>query len=169
MTSNPPPPKAGQAQSLEEVCAQFIALGWKEYPDQFKKDSRCFAKRFDTPTCCYLNDDKNGIQVCASVSQFLDHAPSIEIDICGSLKDGSWVELLNYGLPKTVPEVMALVPRLLSVWESANASHSSLLASHERLKQALERARERLCGPGDYRTIAVIDAALSTAHSVNNG
>ncbi len=56
---------------------------------------------------------------------------------------------------------------------AALASHSSLLASHERLKQAAIEAEELLVATaginGAAQTIAKLRTALSTAHSVNNG
>lgn len=102
------------------ACMELLADGWREFPDQFKKYARCFYKRFDTPTRCHGNDDKPGVQVTIAVSE-LDGWMSMEMELCAGLKDETWLKIQNYVLPKTVKEVTALVPRMLAVWESANA------------------------------------------------
>lgn len=106
---------------MKTTCEQLLADGWREYPDQFKKYARCFYKRFDTPTRCHGNDDKPGIQVQISVSA-LNEVVCMELEICAGLRDETWLSMHNYSLPKTVNEVTALIPRMLRVWESANAN-----------------------------------------------
>jgi len=101
-------------------CLALIADGWKEYPNQFRKQDKCFFKRFNTPTKCHGNSEKSGIQIQISVSEFQEHS-SMEMELIGELKDGTWVELLNYSLPATVDEVTALIPRILAIWEAANS------------------------------------------------
>ena len=105
---------------MKTVIEQLQAEGWREYPNQFKKYARCFYKRFDTPTRCAENDDKFGAQIQIAVSDGMYHSVSLELELCGGLKDGSWLSIHNYGLPKTVEEVTALIPRLLAIWEAAN-------------------------------------------------
>lgn len=101
-------------------CDELLADGWREFPDQFKKYARCFYKRFNTPTCCFGNDDKPGIQIQISVSEQFDSV-CMELDLCAGLKDGTWLKIQNYSLPKTAAEVVALIPRILATWEAANA------------------------------------------------
>jgi len=110
--------RQGQADSLQ-CCEELIADGWREYPDQFSPSSRCFFKRFDTPTRCFCNDEKPGVQVKIEVS-FLDVSVTMEMSLRAGLKDGTWIEMLNYCLPNTVEEVTALIPRLLAMLEVAN-------------------------------------------------
>jgi hypothetical protein len=98
----------------------LLADGWREYPNQFKKYARCFYKRFDTPTRCAGNDDKPGVQIQIAVCE-LDGRLDMEMDLRAGLKDETWLVIKNYSLPKTVKEVTSLVPRLLDMWESANA------------------------------------------------
>ena len=103
------------------LCSSdLLADGWREYTDQFKKYARCFYKRFDTPTRCHGNDDKSGVQVMIAVS-VMETWMSMEMELCAGLKDETWMKIQNYALPKTVKEVTALIPRMLAVWESANA------------------------------------------------
>lgn len=102
------------------VCDDLLADGWHEYPNQFRKYASCFYKRFDTPSVCAGNSDKPGIQIEISVSDGYDGDVSIEMELCAGLKDGTWLKIQNYALPKTVNEVTALIPRLLAMWESAN-------------------------------------------------
>lgn len=107
-------------QTSPEICAeQLLAQGWRECPNQFKRHSRCFYKRFDTPTRCHGNYDKPGMQIELALSEYGGLA-SMEIELCAGLKDGSWVALHNYGLPKNLDGVLALIPRLLKIWEAAN-------------------------------------------------
>jgi len=104
-----------QPSTDERLCAD----GWRECPNQFKKYARCYYKRFDTPTPCALNYDKPGIQVEIAMSEH-NGVYSLELELAGELRDGTWIKLHNYGLPKTVDEVIALIPRLVALWEAAN-------------------------------------------------
>ena len=103
--------------SAQSACNGLLADGWREYPDQFKKDARCFFKRFDTPTRCSGNDDKAGVQIQISVSDF-NGSVSLELELCAGLKDETWVKIQNYALPRNAKEVIALIPRILVMWES---------------------------------------------------
>ena len=105
---------------MSDIIQYLQDNGWKEFPDQFRKTTRCFAKRYDTPTRCHCNDDKAGIQVVLGISVWTDGRDSIEMDICGELSDGTWVELKNYVLPQDIESVINLIPRMLSIWEAAN-------------------------------------------------
>jgi len=100
-------------------CQQLLDDGWREYPNQFKQWERCFYKQFDTPTRCHGNDDKEGVQIGISISEYRG-VTSMELELCAGLKDDTWLKLHNYALPATVPEVTALIPRLLAIWEAAN-------------------------------------------------
>lgn len=75
-------------------CLKLLGLGWREYPDQFKEYCRCFYKRFETPTRCACNDNKSGLQVCISVSEWQEKE-SFEIDICGKLKTAHGLNWFN--------------------------------------------------------------------------
>jgi hypothetical protein len=103
-----------------QICEQLASEGWREYPNQFKRHSRCFYKSIDTPTRCSGNDDKPGMQIEISLSDGFAGEASFEMEICGGLKDDTWLKILNYSLPKTVEEVTALIPRMLAIWEAAN-------------------------------------------------
>jgi hypothetical protein len=96
---------------------KLLADDWREYPDQFRKYARCFYKRFDTPTRCACNDDKAGMQICFAVSEY-EGVESIEADICGELPDGTWVKIMQHGLPKDLAGCLAVIPRMLATWES---------------------------------------------------
>jgi len=104
---------------MKKICDDLIFDGWREYPDGSRKYARCFYKRFSTPTRCACNDDKDGMQAMIAVSEFAGRT-SMELELCGELKDGTWLKIENYSLPKTAKEVAALVPRLLFLWESTN-------------------------------------------------
>jgi len=99
----------------------LLENGWRECPDQFRPNDRCFYRSFDTPTRCHGNDDKPGIQVCIFVSN-IRGTESMELELCAGLKDETWLKVLNYGLPADIESVVALIPRLLAIWESANSA-----------------------------------------------
>jgi hypothetical protein len=103
--------------SANQICNELLSLGWREYPDQFRPQSRFFAKRYPTPTRCHCNDDKAGAQIELHVSEWRG-GESMELQITAGLADGTWVKLQNYGLPKDVHSVIALIPRLLATWEA---------------------------------------------------
>jgi len=100
----------------QEIYTKLLADGWREYPDQFRQYARCFYKRFDTPTRCACNDDKSGMQVCIAVSEYESKA-NYEIDLCGELPDGTWINLHNYTMPESIDDGLAKITRLLAVWE----------------------------------------------------
>lgn len=106
--------------TTEEIAKLLTSEGWLESPDQFKKEARMFYKQFATPTRCHGNDDKAGIQVCLwAWPPFGDgrHA-TVDLGICAGLKDGSWIKLEPYVFhEKTLDEVLATIPRLISTWE----------------------------------------------------
>lgn len=91
--------------------------GWVEYPDRLRPSARCFYKRYATPTRCNCNNDKDGKQVCVSVSQWQDHQ-SFEIEICGEASDESWIKMQNYGYRVEITEALETIPRLLAMWET---------------------------------------------------
>ncbi len=158
MTSNPPPPKAGQAQKW--------TLG-KGFNDS-EMDERLNGE-YSGPKYADLGIYKDGKPV---LPLGIDHH-EIRLDL-----GREW-------------DVNALRSVFTELTDAAN-SHSSLLASHERLKQALEpvakfieafdrkpiKMHDEFYGIhtgtefeaslklSDLRAIAT---ALSTAHSVNNG
>ncbi len=97
--------------------------GWREYNDQFRKEVRCFYKRFDTPTRCHCNSDKEGMQICIGVSDWRKYGQdreSYEIDLHGELSDGTWVQLKLHGCPDDIEEGISKIPRMLKLWETAN-------------------------------------------------
>ena len=104
----------------ETICKELVADGWREYPNQATPFARCFFKPIETRTRCHENHDKPGIQVMIAVYDGFAGKPSMEMEISAGLKDDTWLKLMNYSLPKTVPEVTALIPRLLRIWEAAN-------------------------------------------------
>lgn len=111
----------GPAGSLAlDPCSVLLSLGWQEGRDQFRDYARMFYKRYATPTRCAGNDDKSGAQVCIYVSEFQGRQ-SIEMELRGGLSDGTWLKLHNYSLPPDVQDVLALIPRILAVWEAASS------------------------------------------------
>lgn len=106
-----------QEQNMStDTITWLVDNGWSEYKNGFKPEQRCFYKRFDTPTRCACNDDKPGIQIEIAVTG----DKSFELELIGQLRDGTWLRLLNYYLPKDVQAAVALIPRLLKTWEAAN-------------------------------------------------
>jgi len=101
------------------ICKTLLEQGWKECPNQFKQYARCFYKLFATPTSCHCNNDKTGIQVEVSVAEW-PGTGSCELELSGELADGTWMRLHNHGLPKDLDAVLALIPRMLMVWEASN-------------------------------------------------
>jgi hypothetical protein len=99
------------------ICKTRLEQNWKECPNQFKKYARCFYRRFSTPTSCHCNNDKTGIQIEISV---VESAGSFELERGGELSDGTWMRLHNHGLPRDIDAVLALIPRMLMVWEASN-------------------------------------------------
>jgi len=102
---------------METIYDTLLADNWREYPDQFRKYARCFFKRFDTPTLCHCNDDKDGIQVCIAVSEHKGKH-SIEIDVAGELQDETWVKIHQWAMPSDLPSCLAAIPRMLKAWET---------------------------------------------------
>jgi len=94
----------------------LVSQGFKESPEIFRMRVRCFYKRFATPTRCTGNEDKPGIQVCVSVYEH-DGKYSYELDICGGLSDGTWINLENYALSDNIKDVIDAIPRLIAAWE----------------------------------------------------
>lgn len=100
----------------EEICNYLLNDGWKEFPDVFRKESRNFAKHFETETPCFGNDRQGEIQVVISVSTW-NGSSSYEIELCGEGKDGTWFKVLNYALPENIEDGIKLIPRMLAAWE----------------------------------------------------
>jgi hypothetical protein len=101
------------------ICKTLLEQNWKEYPSQLKKYARCFYKQFETPASCHCNNDKTGIQVEVSVVEW-EGTGSCELELGGELVDGTWMRLHNHGLPRDIDAVLALIPRMLMVWEASN-------------------------------------------------
>lgn len=95
------------------TCEKLLSSGWREGKDQFKSYARMFYKRFDTPTKCNCNDR---MQVILYVSE-LHGTENIEMQLCGELKDKTWIKLEYYSLPRSIDEVTKLIPRILKTWE----------------------------------------------------
>jgi hypothetical protein len=104
-----------------DLIQQLAKDGWREYPKEARKFSLCFYKRFDTPTACSGNPNKTGMQIEIAVSDgYACAGVSLALDLCAGLKDGTWMNIHNYSLPKTYEEVIALIPRMLAMWELAS-------------------------------------------------
>ena len=54
-----------------------------------------------------------------SVSEW-QGAESCELELGGELADGTYMRFHNHGLPKDIDSVLALIPRMLMVWETSN-------------------------------------------------
>ena len=50
----------------------------------------------------------------------VESAGSFELELGGELVDGTWMRLLNHGLPKDLASVLSLIPRMLATWEASN-------------------------------------------------
>ena len=109
----------------DRVCADLKSLGWVEYFDRTRQLSRCFFKRFETPTRCHCNHDKDGMQVQLVVSETICHTKtqycSMELELCGELADGTWLKIHRWVLPKDLDAVLRVIPGMLYLWELANA------------------------------------------------
>ena len=108
-----------QNEEAERCCEELKADGWREYPNPVKSYARCFYKQIDTPTVCFGNQDKPGVQIEVSVSEFREFT-SMSIELRAGLKDDTWLIIQNYSIPNDVKSVKALIPRLLAVWEASN-------------------------------------------------
>jgi hypothetical protein len=117
-----------KGEKLEALCQILLDNDWKESPDIFMKNSRCFFKKFEALAECNTNGKGNGIQVCVSVSNYraYDHdTQSVEVNISAEHKDESWIEIKNYGViivPENIEEVNKLAGRLVKTWETFASS-----------------------------------------------
>jgi len=102
---------------------RLVADGWREYRDQFKKYSRNFYKRFETPTVCACNSEKFGMRVEIHVFDPIPEAAiqreSLEMSLSGELPDGIWIKIGHWAIQGGVDEALMLIPRMLAVWEFA--------------------------------------------------
>jgi hypothetical protein len=129
--------KTNNTDKMKTPTEYLQENGWTQYKDHLAldKSARFFAKRFNTPTRCACNDDKDGMQVCIRVTNRA-MADSFEMTIRGELPDGTWIEFLNYSMPENIEEVIAKIPRLLAAWEimadyPIPATHSNRQARFE--------------------------------------
>lgn len=107
----------------EDICAILKEEGWKEFKNPFSVTTRTLFKRFSTPTRCFQNDDKPGIQVRISVSD-LSGDVAYELEITGMLSDNTWITIHQYSMPNNVLEGLKVIPRMLAMWElAANDKH----------------------------------------------
>ena len=109
----------------DRVCADLKSLGWVEYPDRTRQWSRCFFRRFEAPTRCHRNHDRDGMQVQLVVSEMNGDTQtpyfSMELELCGELADGTWFRIHRWALPKELDAVLRVIPGMLYLWELANA------------------------------------------------
>lgn len=98
--------------------------GWRHYKNSRREWAyACMFKKFETKTLCNLNRDKSGINVEIALydNEYLNHKDSkysTEFYLAGELKDETWVEIHQWGLPQNdVKHLLTLIPRLLSTWE----------------------------------------------------
>lgn len=107
--------------TLTEMKALLEAEGWRSYPDHLTHSNVSYFKRFDTPTRCRCNDDKQGIQVVVRLYGHPERGASYVIDIHGEVADGSWYHLERHGFPEELGYGLAAIPQMLRVWEAAAA------------------------------------------------
>lgn len=100
---------------MTEACDFLAREGWHESRDFMRPEARCFYRFFAAAHLCRLNKNKPGIQVCVAV-----YGAAYELELAGELADGSWLRLCQWGLPDSIEEGVALVPRLVAMWEAAN-------------------------------------------------
>ena len=101
------------------------ANGWVKSQSTFGKAGPRFYKRFMTPTRCFCNYDKEGMQVCVGLSNYPECC-TYEIELNGELPDGTWVNLHNHGMPDDIETGLATIPRLLATWEFIATHHESI-------------------------------------------
>lgn len=94
---------------------RLTADGWKKFDDRLTRADAAYWRRFDTPTRCAHNEDKDGLQVCAYVYSH-DGRESVELDLYGGLQDGSAVKMQAYA-HADLDAALASIPRLLAAWE----------------------------------------------------
>ena len=116
------PPTTPNGRSLaSSACSLLKHDGWREYSGESRSSARCFYKRFPTQTRCHCNNDKEGIQVCVSIS-FHSQWWSYEINLSGELPDGTWINLHNWSMPEKLEDGLLTIPRLLKTWEFISAN-----------------------------------------------
>ena len=93
----------------------LIEHGWKESYDPDKK--RIYYKAFETPTRCGCNYDKDLQVICTPWKH--RETESFELDICGELPNGTWIQFKLYSLPSELEEALTQIPILLAAWEAA--------------------------------------------------
>lgn len=105
-----------QTEDTPDIYNHLLSQGWKEGEDGFRKYTRMFYKRHATPTRCNLNNNKDGMSVLIYVSDFTGYT-SYEIELSGELRDGTWIKLSEWALPRDIRLGLLLIPRLLHTWE----------------------------------------------------
>lgn len=95
---------------------RLMADGWKQLRNPITLADAAYWKRFDTPTRCAHNEDKDGLQVCAYVYSH-DGRESVELDMYGGLQDGSAVKMQAYS-HADLDAALASIPRMLAAWET---------------------------------------------------
>jgi hypothetical protein len=109
----------------DEIQTKLESQGWRQYPNQFKKDAEMWCKRFPA-TRCLCNDDRDGIQVEIYIYPGMDgihgEDANFEVELTGEIATG-WFHVHRYGM-KTggivgLNEAIALVPSMLAQWELA--------------------------------------------------
>lgn len=188
MTSNPPPPKAGQAQTDFHREPRYLVTKIKDAVKYLSPTERDTLERLSAKCGLGRKDDGKRNLICVVVeSDWPEFEPTwaaIEARMTGKQAPGL-KEAIIAGLEDSEivesNETCAQIADNILTRITASSSHSSLLASHERLKQALEsfvtaedRFRKEALVPGQMDD-ALSDAydqartALSTVPSVNNG
>lgn len=105
----------------QQMVSMLEREGWVEYPNPYQVGARFFYKRFDTPTRCRCNDDKEGMQVCVTLWRY-ERPWKYEIELSGELSDGTWIKLHNWVMPNKLEDGLATIPRLLETWEFISAN-----------------------------------------------
>ena len=109
---------------LEKIRQQLTSDGWREFHDQFSNSGVSLYKRFDTPSRCFYNDDKPGMQAVIYLwdwSRYPQHnglPVSLEVEIRGSTPFCSYT--IKAHSHNAVADTLAEIPKLLSAWEAIN-------------------------------------------------
>lgn len=107
---------------MREVIEKLKADGWKEYIDH-SKGGRSFYKAYPSKYAYRPSENKKELQICCTVYELM--RIEFELEIVGELKDGTWIKLLNYGLPDNIENVLNKIPRMIKTWEIIRDESSS--------------------------------------------
>lgn len=104
----------------QQAIEQLERDGWEHFKRyDYGENCTAFYKRFDTSTTCNHNDGKKGKQVELYLWDFKQlEAPTIDIEIVGEIKDGSWIKIQQWSF-NSVDKALSVITRMIATWEFA--------------------------------------------------